>query len=558
MCALFRRTAGSRSWPVLGCALVGLVVVAAVLAMWAQPARAAVDVMVADDALAQAVVDRVNAARAVAGEAGVTRNAALDTAAQAHAEYLVANASLWGAGFSAHQEDPGLPGFTGVTSAERVQHAGYPHEAFMEDVLRLETSASSGDSPWSADQIVTSWVDPPLHRRAILERSVLQVGFGYASDGLHHAYVLEAGQDHLASSWASAVQPYPADGQRDVPVLWFENESPDPFPGVSGEIGYPLTVFPVHGGSGFVSAELTLTRVGDSAQIPLVQSSWPANYAFAARAPLVPGTRYHAALFYTMRNQYDQSQTSGVVTWEFTTAGDPAPTTTTTTPAPPTTSTTTTAPPTTTTTTTVPPTTTTTTRPPLSFTDVPAAHPYRVAIEALSALGVVQGSFDLQGRRVFRPDEAVVRQHFAKMIVEGLGLPVGEEDVCPFPDVDRSGPGGLYPDNYVAVAAARGITRGTSLSPPRFSPWRHISRAQAVTMTVRAARSEAPDRLTAPPADYAGVVPATDPTHGDNLRWAEYNGLLEGMDLASWDPWDGADRGEVAQMLWNLIGLLGS
>ncbi|MCL5942460.1 MAG: S-layer homology domain-containing protein [Actinobacteria bacterium] len=294
---------------------------------------------------------------------------------------------------------------------------------------------------------------------------MLEVGFGYASDGFHHAYVLEAGQDFFAPQKPSGLQPYPADGQQGVPVGWEKNENPDPFPGLSGEIGYPITVFPVHGGSGFVTAQLSLTRVGDTAKVPVAQSPAPRNYAFATAEPLLPGTEYHAALFYTMRNEYDGSETSGVLVWEFTTAGPPPSTTTTATTTTATTTTatttTTTAPPDPTTTTVPPPASSTTTVPPPAFVDV-AGHPYRAAIEAVAAAGIVQGSFDAQGRRIFRPDQPVVRQQFAKMIVEALSLPVSEADVCLFADVDRSGPAELYPDNYVAVAAAWGITRGTT------------------------------------------------------------------------------------------------
>ena len=57
-----------------------------------------------------------------------------------------------------------------------------------------------------------------------------------------------------------------------------------------------------------------------------------------------------------------------------------------------------------------------------------------------------------------------------------------------------------------------------------------------------------------------------DPTHGPNIEKAEYNGLLSGIwasttipapGLAGWDTGADATRGEVAQILWNLLNLLG-
>jgi hypothetical protein len=42
-----------------------------------------------------------------------------------------------------------------------------------------------------------------------------------------------------------------------------------------------------------------------------------------------------------------------------------------------------------------------------------------------------------------------------------------------------------------------------------------------------------------------------DPTHGYNAQLAEWNGLLDGIDLYDRDPWAPASRGEVAQILYN-------
>jgi hypothetical protein len=82
------------------------------------------------------------------------------------------------------------------------------------------------------------------------------------------------------------------------------------------------------------------------------------------------------------------------------------------------------------------------------------------------------------------------------MIVLTAGYPVTESDICPFTDVEISGPGSLYPDNYVAVAAAHGITVGTA--PGLFSPEQHISRYQVLTMVVRTADALQPGLLPAP------------------------------------------------------------
>ena len=187
-----------------------------------------------------------------------------------------------------------------------------------------------------------------------------------------------------------------------------------------------------------------------------------------------------------------------------------------------------------------------------SFPDVPTTHPYYVAITDLAGRAIIGGFPDGS----FRPEANVIRQQFAKMIVLTLGLPVSEADTCPFSDVEQGGPGILYPDHYVAVAAAHAITVGTS--PGLFSPGNNITRAQVVTMVVRAAQNSAPSPLAIPPLGYPGTLGDFDTTHSGNLKIAEFNGLIAGLEGfgTAWDPFAFATRGEVAQILHNLLGKL--
>ncbi len=183
-----------------------------------------------------------------------------------------------------------------------------------------------------------------------------------------------------------------------------------------------------------------------------------------------------------------------------------------------------------------------------SFPDVPASHPYYDAITDLAGRGIVNG----YPGGTFEPDRPVSRQQFAKMIVLTAGYQVSEADVCPFTDVEVSGPGSLYPDNYVAVAAAHGITNGAGGG--LFEPYKPVSRYQVVTMVVRTADALAPGSLAPVPAGYSGTAGWDDSsTHSPNALRAEYNGLLAGLPLASLDPWGNMSRGEVAQVLRNLL-----
>jgi hypothetical protein len=184
------------------------------------------------------------------------------------------------------------------------------------------------------------------------------------------------------------------------------------------------------------------------------------------------------------------------------------------------------------------------------FLDVGAGHPYRTAIEDLYRAGVIAG-YAVPGGAEFRPEAPVWRAQFAKMADIILEAPVNESLDPPFTDMGPDDPASLYPHEYVTVAYKLGITTG--LTATTFGPYEDITRAQAITMIVRAAQLR-PGLLASPPAGYMPAVPPFSAIHDTNLAIAEYNGLLTGLQGygASWDPWASATRAEVAQMLNNL------
>jgi len=179
------------------------------------------------------------------------------------------------------------------------------------------------------------------------------------------------------------------------------------------------------------------------------------------------------------------------------------------------------------------------------FADVPETYPYYPQIDAVVTAGIATG----YGNGLFGPDDLVKRQQFAKMIVRTLDLPVFGTDVCPFTDV-ASGmdPNDfLYPNNYIAVCAAYGITLGKTATT--FAPYDNLSRAQLITMVARAAN------LPEPPSDYAPVFANFSDTHYPWARKAAYAGLLEGLQGMGSDYafFNTASRGEVCVMLYNLL-----
>jgi hypothetical protein len=128
-----------------------------------------------------------------------------------------------------------------------------------------------------------------------------------------------------------------------------------------------------------------------------------------------------------------------------------------------------------------------------------------------------------------------------------------QQGFAPFTDLGSDDPSDLYPHEFVGVAYQKGITKGTTATT--FGPYVNITRAQLITMVVRSIRSENPEALGAPSADWPGELPASDPTHGANIRTAEFNGLLAGISLGDWSVWADATRGETAQILYNMRGL---
>jgi hypothetical protein len=180
-----------------------------------------------------------------------------------------------------------------------------------------------------------------------------------------------------------------------------------------------------------------------------------------------------------------------------------------------------------------------------AFSDV-SVSPYKVAIESLAAGNVIGG----YGDGTFRPGNPVLRAQFAKMIVLSLGVSTWETPIdMPFTDVEQP-EDSLYPDDYVTAAAYHGLIQG--YGGGLFRPYVDITRAQLLTIVVRAAQQFKPAALQEPPAGWHGVLAADDPTHGANIARAEYSGLLGGIDLGTFAVWGKATRGEIAQILWTL------
>jgi len=185
-----------------------------------------------------------------------------------------------------------------------------------------------------------------------------------------------------------------------------------------------------------------------------------------------------------------------------------------------------------------------------AFTDMSAGSPYDSAVSSLAEAGVVSGFDD----GTFGADKSTSRAQVAKMISGALGIADSESTITPFADLSPTDTD-LYPQKYIAALFSVGAIEGTR--PGQFSPYDSVTRAQLVTMAVKALRTLDPSSLAEPPAGFIAAVGSFNPSHDESMRVAEYNGLLEGIQGygASWDPWAAATRGEVAQILRNVAEL---
>lgn len=200
-----------------------------------------------------------------------------------------------------------------------------------------------------------------------------------------------------------------------------------------------------------------------------------------------------------------------------------------------------------------------------AFLDVPGQHRFRTAILGMDELGIasgypapgITGGTALPGgpTRVFRPESPLLRAQFAKMLCETFDLTVTESMTSAFVDLGPDDPTNLYPHEYVAALTASGVIKGKTATS--FDPYAPVTRAQAVSMLVRACDAFEPGLLN----NIEGQAPGAyywEPPHLSNLRKAYANDLLSStIDwLQRWDARAPCSRGEAAQLLWNALGLM--
>ncbi|WP_092313990.1 CAP domain-containing protein [Cupriavidus alkaliphilus] len=227
----------------------------------------------------------------------------LNAAAQAHTEYMLANATL------THDESSGNPGYTGATAHERIQ-AAYPTDATAEVVAganRWTSVANAQLSMSPKDALVSDLVNAPFHRAALLG-SYGSAGSGFAErvgangSGTSASYYQTVDlADRVRAGSDNQMVAYPFEGQNDVPVNWVNTESPNPAPGYENRtMGYPVSLQAINTSLQFDADNFVITDAQGSNVDCIKVDSRSSGLSSAARglavctpvAPLASQQRY--------------------------------------------------------------------------------------------------------------------------------------------------------------------------------------------------------------------------------------------------------------------------
>ena len=276
------------------------------------------------DAERLAAFNRLNEIRLSAGLGMLAQSTAMDQAAQAHADWMIANDSF------THEEQENTPGFTGINWPRRDEAFGYVPSSGAE-VLVADAAAVAG-----VDVLVNS----AYHRAALLAFEPVDVGIGWSgrtATGFSRPLVIDMtrpgtdtkrGLGQAAQAVIHGVEVWPVDGTREVP-LRLGLESPNPVPSQDVlTLGTPASITVSENKTlSSVSFLVTDSTTGAAVPVQVLTNQNDSNFlvpeSFIAAIPLTvlsPNTTYTITF-----SGSAVDRVSGVVdkidrTWSFTTA----------------------------------------------------------------------------------------------------------------------------------------------------------------------------------------------------------------------------------------------
>jgi hypothetical protein len=185
-----------------------------------------------------------------------------------------------------------------------------------------------------------------------------------------------------------------------------------------------------------------------------------------------------------------------------------------------------------------------------SFTDLKTGDLYFNEVMFLAGKGIVAGF----GDGTYGTFRTITRAQFSKMVVLTAGLhtdPIDNQNDPSFSDVPYAGV--PYPFDFVEEAAAAGIVLG--FPGGTFQPNANITRAQMALMITRAGG----DNLATPPVGYVTGFNDTGSLGAEAqaaIAKCKFNNIISGKNATTFAPFESANRGQAAKMLFNLYNLI--
>jgi hypothetical protein len=189
-----------------------------------------------------AALNTINLYRSWLGIPPLTIDPALQKAAEDHVEYYRLNfgdPAL--AGMGLHYQTPGKPGFTGASFQDRARAAGYKGSV-------NENAGVSGSMVWSVDWFIAT----VGHRLTLLDPRYTHVGMAAINDGRIKFEIIDLGAPAWKETDPVGWIAWPPHNSTGV-SLSFSGEAPNPFPGATYPVGYPIHL------KYFGAGDLTLT-----------------------------------------------------------------------------------------------------------------------------------------------------------------------------------------------------------------------------------------------------------------------------------------------------------
>jgi uncharacterized protein YkwD len=184
----------------------------------------------------QAFLEMINYLRCLGIGPGnsVARSSQIDSAADQHAAYSLANNSV------THTEIPNSPGYVGLNPGARIGTTGYPILANKNEPYAWgEVLAKTGSLAQESFDGLTAAI---YHRFVMLSPQFTTAGIGLRRNPVNNEMISVVDFAATSSVNTNSLVVYPADGQKNVPIAFNSDyETPDPAPDASF-IGYPISL----------------------------------------------------------------------------------------------------------------------------------------------------------------------------------------------------------------------------------------------------------------------------------------------------------------------------